>query len=125
MEKGLFKAKRKDGKGWAYGYLFENHGQSWILVPDEFCAQGCSWEEVVPQTVGQYTFQNDKNGTGIYTGDIMLLGNDPPRKTVIEYDPSRAEFKARLEGKLSIQMCVSFWRDGIIIGNIYDDCELA
>ena len=120
----LFRGKRIDGKGWAYGDLFQNEGRAWILIINDQFLNSPQMIEVIPETVGQFTGIPDKNGVKIFRGDIMLLGDGTKRKTVIEYDSLRAQFVARLFDKNSIRMAVSFWSAGEIIGNIHDNPEL-
>jgi len=68
----LFRGKRVDGKGWVYGYLAQNQGHSWILIPQEGIAYQCFvWEEVIPETVGQFTGFEFKQGQKIFSGDIV------------------------------------------------------
>ena len=63
MVKIKFCGKRTfDGK-WTYGWLvIEDNGTAWI---SRYYHRG-EWEQVDPETVGQYTGKNDKNGKEIY-----------------------------------------------------------
>ena len=75
----LFRGKRKDGK-WIEGYLFvqakgTEYEQTFILGDlDERESIYDVWqcaEEVIPETVGQFTGKLDKKGRKIFEGDVV------------------------------------------------------
>ena len=51
---GLFCARAIQDSNMVHGFLFENKGRSWILIPDDSVAQDCEWVEVFPTTVEPY-----------------------------------------------------------------------
>ena len=75
MREIKFKAKRTDGKGWVYGCLIDSgkgKHKSYFILPNEAMSYD-EFEEVITETVCQFTGLKDKNGVDVYDGDN--LGN--------------------------------------------------
>ena len=123
MREFLFHGKRKGDGKWVEGYLFT---ANWYLNDEKFTAimrtyttayphyEVSGWEEVDPETVGQYTDLTDKNGKKIFEGDI------------VEIDGKRYEVKYMLgQFFVGINIPIAYKRfDCEVIGNIHDNPEL-
>ena len=121
-----FRGKRADGSSWVYGDLRqENSGNKVIMTNlstwgdngDNVDPYG---EDVIinPDTIGQYTGLQDKNGKEIFEGDII---RNESCKGVVVY--KNGAFCLELE-----KSCGYVWLfclDSLLdIGNIYDNPEL-
>ena len=137
MRKILFRGKRQDNGKWVEGYVAKHifAGYSEYLSIDvkqmkARYAQRTEYTyqpyEVIPETVGQYTGLEDKNGKMIFEGDIVL---QPVRETrkhspcIIEFHKGAfmAHYKSEdwfFDRYYNIN---SFTK---IIGNIHDNPEL-
>lgn len=133
MREILFRGKRTDNGEWFYGYytnaryyldkkemhiIFE---QDVEVYPHSEFAGG---EEVIPETVGQYTGLTDKNGRKIFEGDIVRYG-DTIHRVVFEQRNGTAYFGiviSDIETWLFGNECPANLMD--VVGNIYDNTEL-
>ena len=77
-----------------------------------------SWEEVDPETVGQFTGLLDRDGRRIFEGDIVRCCGEI--RSVI-YDEKFAEFE--LSGSDGLSLCCDSQLCKII-GNIHDNPEM-
>ncbi len=161
----LFRAKSIQTDRWISGYYFEDEdGKSYIgymskkrYIPDtrdwditEYYENNPTYnwvfvkEEVVSETVGQYTDLTDKNDTKIFEGDIVRIGRCfnnnfyTEDNYVCKYDTNTTSFKFYYivpkdiayvnkyailgDGATLSDMGCGFTID--VIGNIWDNPEL-
>lgn len=131
MREILFRGKKLDNGGWVYGSLFgKRHIAVEIREGEEpvssFGVATYRWVEVIPETVGQYTGLDDKNGVKIFEGDIL---RDDESIVVVKFVDGGFSVDYRtIGGKWRNYSDLFDYLDdyeGEIIGNIYDNPELA
>lgn len=126
MREILFRGKRADYWDWIYGFYFhqkDNPIEGHFIIDSKGFDQ-----EVIPETIGQFTGLTDKNGVKIFEGDILKCINPNDGEEFI------TDFIASLVNgftfkNVSLTRQLSFfdndWPDEIeVIGNIHDNPEL-
>jgi len=147
MREILFRGKSKINGEWVYGF-YSGENCSEIFSPmfkqDNIIIKGSGfWVEVDPETVGEFTGLTDKDGTGIFEGDI-LQGDEYPYCSdgnynyyaeVVWFDDGCCGFglcthknpKSTVRG-ISDGNCEWFEdfdsNNWSVVGNIYDNPEL-
>lgn len=125
----LFRAKRQYNGEWIYGDL-QHNGKN---IP-----KWVEGEEIIPETVGQFTGLTDKNGNKIFEGDIIksiTLDTNTEQLAVVGFgkfidennDDEYLGFYIEFDGfKTTItQLEMEEVKDRFeIIGNIHDNPEL-
>lgn len=83
MREIKFRGFNRKNSEWLYGFYLQNRGAHFVC-PDEF-ADGKSWDdyEIDPDTLGQFTGLQDKNGTDIFEGDIIRWDKDQKLYVVV------------------------------------------
>lgn len=124
MREILFRGKgthgHKTGK-WVYGNYAKdfwgiNH-KGYGILPIE-----SGYNEVDPETVGQYTGLTDKNGTKIFEGDIVQSIELELKGIIVFDEHCRFMIKDLTTGSTYL---LSYNNDEIqVIGNIHDNPEL-
>lgn len=140
---GVFRGKRVDTGQWKEGYLLglqdKINGKDLFFIVDEMG----EYHRVDPETVGEFTGVTDKDGTGIFEGDI-LQGDEYPYCSdgnysyyaeVVWFDDGCCGFglcthknpKSTVRG-ISDGNCEWFEdfdsNNWSVVGNIYDNPEL-
>lgn len=123
MREILFRGKF--GNEWKYGYLtIEPQG---LAIKEPYvCGASHIWC-IDPETVGQYTGLNDKNGTKIFEGDILKLISDNEISYYdVVYPEADCRWIIRQNGLYQYQDVLDKFveRYMTVAGNIYDNPEL-
>lgn len=127
MREILFRGKRTDNGEWVYGYFWTMTYQPNFIRNTEY---GHSTDhEVIPETVGQYTGLNDKNGVKIFEGDLLKVdGGDEICITKIKWDNELGGWTDNRDFDGDSFRChegdMSWCQYTKIIGNIHDNPEL-
>lgn len=112
-----FRGKRTDNGEWVHGYLLIYENEAYIF------------EEVDPDTVGQYTGLKDKNGTKIYEGDILSFSNMREECTsIVMWNDEIGAWCLKIKNATRIgEFPLGKWlsdEELEVIGNIHDNKEL-
>ena len=120
MREILFKGKRVDNGEWTEGYFFKSWNKVFILWG--MTGDCPNMEEVVPETIGQFTGVYDKNGDEIYEGDILEFdGAEIPEeeRAVVIYADGRFRLKNPHYDYMDDLNSLTASME-IIVGNTYD-----
>ena len=129
MREILFRGKRVDNGEWEFGDLWCNpYGKRAVCIVSPINDQGTTGgNEVIPETVGQFTGLTDKNGRRIFEGDILggyLDDNYPENQTVMEVVWCNCWWGTK---EIGFDPDPLEWEDGEIleiVGNVFDNPEL-
>lgn len=141
MREILFRGKDDCGV-WIYGFYVavgKNSHRMYTGLYETFDYHP-TWYNVTPETVGQYTGLEDKNGTKIFEGDILKVksmwhadeSNGFEKQTtywIVEYKKYNCEmgfFVFGIDRRWHKPLTWSriYNAEAVVVGNIYDNPEL-
>ena len=130
MREILFRGKRVDNGEWVDGSLLYDSEQNESYIAVNYNDKVARVQEVIPETLGQFTGLTDKNGKKIFEGDIIKIPDDYDEfginageiyEVYFAFGGFRLKPKYRPNAK-------GFWLDEDetfeVIGNIHDNPEL-
>lgn len=133
MRQILFRGKKIDNGEWTYGFYFEHSidGQKKSYIKYQTFDEGFVTNEVVADTVGQYTGIRDDEGVKIFEGDIVNVHYNDGASYLTEVRADGNTLCVDVEDEYynftAIDFAVEKWRDDgcelRVISNIYDKEE--
>lgn len=123
--RGIFRGKRLDNGDWVDGFVIFNEDKSKAVIAKLTDTESVC-EEVIPDTVGQFTGFRDSNDKRIYEGDIVTfmvhdaLGNESGNQQgVVKF-----KFGSYLIGGYNMYDILLNDEEAEVIGNIHDNFDL-
>ena len=137
MREILFRGKRIDTGEWVEGYPVKSVNDKYYLITyiteDSINTKNevdFIYQEVKPETIGQFTGLTDKNGVKIFEGDILKVPEDWNEYGVYAGEVYEVYFAFggfRMKPKYNLNN-KGFWIEDDktfeVIGNIHDNHEL-
>lgn len=129
MREILFRGKRKDNGEWVQGFYFNELYSQTHFIRAWYYGSYAELQtfEVIPETVGQYTGLQDKNGNKVFEGDILVFCKGATYPYQIEWDGMGWKLY-RADGKRIKEAfeCneIHYVNISEVIGNIHDNPEL-
>jgi uncharacterized phage protein (TIGR01671 family) len=117
--------RKKDAGDWVYGGFTPDAIGSPRITEKE--GEGLLFHNIIPETVGQYTGLNDKNGVKIFERDIIRVSDyelDDTRYRNFAVVFTDGAYRLKGHDGYLIFISVFYQRHIEIIGNIYDNPEL-
>lgn len=124
MREIKFRAKRLDNGEWVNGFVLFNHDKSEAVIAKLTPTESVC-ENVILDTVGQFTGIHDKNGKEIYEGDIVVIAGDI--KGYVRYNARYWRYTVAAADEPLKTECIPLGRPEecwMVIGNIHDNPEL-
>lgn len=122
-----FRGKRVDNSEWVFGLLSETDCINVLVIDNSVGFRTHDYYQVIPETVGQFTGLQDKNGKDIFEGDKIHIWGGTEFNGMFEYDyRGICEFMGAEFCVNSKNCCIGFGNLEYceVIGNIYDNPEL-
>ena len=112
-----FRGKLKSNGNWGYGDLLQDNFDGCYIYPIEV-GDLYKNNEVIPETVGQFTSLYDCDGKEIYEGDILDFNG-----VTVEVRFVRGVFAFLVDGDLDEELCGDCRTDlfAKVIGNIHEN----
>lgn len=127
MQQRIYRGKRKDTGTWVIGSVLYKNDTPYIITNAErkdglLTVEGY---EVLPVTVSEYVYVEDKNGVKVFSGDVLKNSFGYIMEVVYVPKWHCYGYKYFRNGiKLYSRLYGLFKKDIEVIGNIFDDEEL-
>ena len=125
----LFRGKDAETGKWIYGWVFGEKAESIIELDTQYVSEegveAYYTSVVIPETVGQYTGLDDKNGVKIFEGDVVrYLNSIESGNGVVIFDACAFLFNwidiDEIDSLLRYFQCS---KELEVIGNVHDNPE--